>query len=1056
MAIGGGKFKKKSDKKRYFEEQADESATPEPQSSEVQARPAKIVFDDEGEQRVVPIDYTAGETGTSSRATGAGRKKAHANGEDDDHEGDEDEEEDQLTRLWYNNFEPYNLVGEMVDMKDAELAELRNICKVAFEAECRARKRYDPSDAKWLLSALEKGTLRDRANAGALLVQTNPFCHLHALDTLVGMVKPSNKGFLDVVEVLTELMLKSLMPTHRKLITLPMRGTDWKNVQKLQTLEKPIRDQIYAHWHFEDQLREHYFAFVTNLSTILHTGQEPAKLKVIGHVAKLFSNVPELERLLLTALVNKLGDPLRPVASKVLYHLQQIVRRHSAMAFIITGEVEKLLFRNNVAPMAQYYSLSFLAAIGSFGDFPTCQKMINICFSYFKILTEKGEINSRTMQSILTCLRKAIANVKRDVDLAEVVEPGLLDVIYRMIHLADFPIGCQGLSLLLEITERKGYEQDRFYNALYRKLLDPELASIGPRITNVFFYILHRAMQNDPIPERAQAFVKRLLQVAFHFPAARLCGALIVVSKVLRKRKVLLKDGQTPPDDDAVEEVAVEERKEDLDDQEEDVEGKQDVSKQAENKVHRAPTRYDAFRRASEFAGAQYTLRYELVRYRSHFHPTVQKFAESILANSALTYYGDPLQDFSLGRFLDRFAFKNPKKPKTVKDENGDERLRPQIPGVAMRKSDYAPAGFRALPVNALAKDKCAEDDEFILKFLEQKRLRLQRAQERKKAKGGDDEDEDSDVDSLNDDEFDAYLDQLGVPGGTGQDADMDGGNEVDFMQELEQELAKERKGKQSAGKKAAKNDEDDEDGLDDWDYVDDEDDDDDGAEGDDDSDDDRPRKIRRDGDVREDDGEFSDGGSISLEEDEDEDFDMADLDDDNDNDDVGSDDDAVDEPMPKKRKKLSAKSTGMVSQREFARKLKTSDVNSLFAAADDFSELLEGNVDPLGGDGRGAGKKKGGGGMMKKASKRQFEAHGTEAEVFNQDASSMKQLAWEASRFSDHGRGGGKRFGGRGGGAGRTNFQKRGGGGGFGRGRGGGKKFAGGGRGGGRPMGRK
>lgn len=85
-------------------------------------------------------------------------------------------------------------------------------------------------------------------------------------------------------------------------------------------------------------------------------------------------------------------------------------------------------------------------------------------------------------------------------------------------------------------------------------------------------------------------------------------------------------------------------------------------------------------------------------------------------ADSALTYYGDPLQDFSLGRFLDRFAFKNPKKPKTVKDENGEERLRPQIPGVAMRKSDYAPAGFRALPVNALAKDKCAEDDEFILK----------------------------------------------------------------------------------------------------------------------------------------------------------------------------------------------------------------------------------------------------------------------------------------------------------------------------------------------------
>uniref|UniRef100_A0A182MRX5 CCAAT-binding factor domain-containing protein n=1 Tax=Anopheles culicifacies TaxID=139723 RepID=A0A182MRX5_9DIPT len=1045
MAIGRDTFKKKNEKKRYFEQQSEETESSAQANSGVKNRPAKIVFDDDGEQRVVPIDYTTEETG--KHKAGAGKRKHMSTGEGTGNpDSESDENEDQLAVQWFKHYEAYNLVGEMEDMKDAELAELRSVCKAAFEAECHSRKKKDTSDGKWLQSALEKGTMRDRANAGALLVQTNPLCHLQALDTLVGMVKSSNKGFLDVIEVLTELMLKSLMPSHRKLITLPMRGSDWKHLQKQTNLEKSERDKIYAHWYFEDQLREHYFSFVSNLTTILHTGQEDGKLKTIGHAAKLFANVPEMERLMLTALVNKLGDPSRKVASKVLYHLQQIVRQHTLMSFIVTCEVEKLLFRNNLALSAQHFALSYLASIASFGDFATCQKMVNICFSFFKILTEKGEINSRTMQSILTCLRKAIKSVKRNVDLAEVVDPKLLNVIYRMIHLADISIGCQGLSLLLEITERKGREQNRFYNALYRKMLDPQLASVGPRISNIFFYILHRAMQTDPLPHRAQAFVKRLLQVAFYFPAARLCGALIVISKVLRKRKTLLMDGQEPPTDaelQALLERAPENHEENGDHDGEDVE---DGGEKVPDKVVqiRLPVKYDAFGRSSEFAGAQYSVKYELVRYLSYYHPTVQKFAQSILTNSALTYYGDPLVDFSLGRFLDRFAFKNPKKPRTEKDENGVEQLRPRIIGVAQRKSDYVPSGFRALPVNSLTKEQCAEDDEYIFKFLEQKRHRIQRVKERKAAKGKPGEDDiDSDVDSLNDDEFDAYLDTLGVPGASGQDADVDGGAEVDFMQELEQEMTKERKGgKKSGGRRGEQDDEDDDmGGLDDWDDVGEEDGDDEDADG---SDDGRPRAGRVRRDAIDEDGEFSDGGSISLEEDEDFDGDDESMDD-------ASDDE---EPAPKKSKKASSKtSAGMVSQREFARKLKTADMSSLFAAADDFSELLESNVESA----MDGGKKKGGGSIKKAAKKQMFDSHGTEAEVFNRDESSIKQLAWEASRFSDRssrnrgGRGGGKHFGGRGGsgGAGRSHFQKRGGGrgGSYARGRGGGKKYGGRGR---------
>ncbi|XP_052872144.1 CCAAT/enhancer-binding protein zeta [Anopheles cruzii] len=974
MVTDGSKVKKKDARKRYFEQPNAENGKQEPGVQ----KPKKIVFGDDGQQREVPVP----DAGDPAQPTTGQKRKFQRKGSSLTLPGDDDEP----VKRWYDHYDGYNTVGEVVEMKDAEIEELRKLCKAAFEAECRIRTKDNPSDARWLQSAMEKGTSRDRASSAALLVQSNPFCNLDALETVIAMVKPSNKGHQSVVEVVTELMLKSLMPASRKLIAIPLRGADWRNVQR-QELPKTVRDPLLAHWHFEDRLRELYFNFLTNLSVVLHSGQEDSKCKTIVYTARLFADVPEKEAFLLTVLTNKLGDPSRPVAVKALYHLQQVVRKHSAMASIVATETEKLLFRNNVSSMAQHYGLSFLSSIAPYGDFATCQKLINICFAFFKILTERGEINSRTMQAILACLRKAIGSVKRDVAVADIVQPELLNVIYRMVHLADIAIGCQGLSLLLEVTERPGREQNRFYNTLYRKLLDPQLASVGPRISTVFFYILHRALQNDPIPDRALAFIKRLLQVSYYFPPARVCGTLIVISKVLRKRRQLLQpdlplappapalndeepDNQGPilaPDDD----------------------GEEEEDKKPTKKPGPGPVlRYDAFHRVSEFAGAKFTLRYELVRYLDYFHPTVQKFAECILTNAPLSYYGDPLRDFSLGHFLDRFAFKNPKKLKTTTDANGVEVARPRPLGVAQRKSDYVPKGSRALAVEELTKERCTEDEQYIFQFLERKRERSRRAVERKKALAKDDEgaeddeEEESDVDSLDDDDFDAYLDRLGVPGGRDDSANVDK-SELDFMTELEQD----REQKANRRKRGKKDDpeDDDDDGddvaLDDWVDVEGDEDDEGGEES---------GEEYSGGEDGADDGEFSDGGSISLDEDED----FADGDDDEESEEEGEQEMSEDEEEPVAKKKKRAPKA--LSDRDFARKLKSTDMNSLFAAADDFSELLEGNVGLA--EGKGSGKK-GGGGKQRKQD--QF-VHGTDMEVFNQDGSSVKQLAWEQSRLSD------------------------------------------------------
>lgn len=52
---------------------------------------------------------------------------------------------------------------------------------------------------------------------------------------------------------------------------------------------------------------------------------------------------------------------------------------------------------------------------------------------------------------------------------------------------------------------------DRFYAALYRKLLDVEHSSAQER---QLFILLVKALKNDSVDQRVIAFIKRLLQVS--------------------------------------------------------------------------------------------------------------------------------------------------------------------------------------------------------------------------------------------------------------------------------------------------------------------------------------------------------------------------------------------------------------------------------------------------------------------------------------------------------------------------------------------------------------
>lgn len=278
--------------------------------------------------------------------------------------------------------------------------------------------------------------------------------------------------------------------------------------------------------------------------------------------------------------------------------------------------------------------------------------------------------------------------------------------------------------------------------------------------------------------------------------------------------------------------------------------------------------------------------------------------------DETIKFYGDPLVDFSLTHFLDRFAFKNPKK-------DGDQK--PESLVKSIHNKNYTPKGSRGQSVQNLTSVNCSEEEKFIFAYLDKKRER--------RALFGLDNDGDR-VDDVDDDEFDAYLDSLGGKRSGKGEGDIDDEEEFDFLGDMDEGSTKKPKHKRG----------DDDEAAGDWDSDDDDEDDGDGGAG-----------VSGPGwetsgrrrmaiefgfhftQVDDEDDEFdgSDGGSISLDENDD-DEDDDDDDDDDEPDGLFESDDDDDEPndsdedMSESGVRPAKKQAKPMSSKDFQRKLKS------------------------------------------------------------------------------------------------------------------------------------
>jgi ribosome biogenesis protein MAK21 len=222
---------------------------------------------------------------------------------------------------------------------------------------------------------------------------------------------------------------------------------------------------------------------------------------------------------------------------------------------------------------------------------------------------------------------------------------------------------------------------DRFMNSLYAKLAvgqTPELRLVSKRHThllNLTFSAMCQDVETTQTPSasdveahtraetRLHAFIRRLVQLACFGEANVSAGVLFLISQVIQKHPGLQSAVSQP------EPILAQEEEEDEDDDGDDEEAEGKEAGKGEGTTtpgaSRTPAsksqRYDPTKRNPAFSDAGSSCSWDIVALLHHWHPSVAMFASHVLDGTPIEYKSDPMLDFTLGAFLERFVYKNPK-----------------------------------------------------------------------------------------------------------------------------------------------------------------------------------------------------------------------------------------------------------------------------------------------------------------------------------------------------------------------------------------------------------
>lgn len=332
-----------------------------------------------------------------------------------------------------------------------------------------------------------------------------------------------------------------------------------------------------------------------------------------------------------------------------------------------------------------------------------------------------------------------------------------VNTLYRITHNGTFNAAIQAMSLLFSIAQTKESGLDRFYRALYESLLDPRLITSSKQ--TMYLNLLFKALKVDANLKRIKAFVKRIVQIASQHMPSFICGLFYILSQIMDIHSGVRTMLTTPEEDDE------EEHFKDADSEDEEGAQKTDNNKDVNGY-------YDGKKREPQFARAERSCLWELIAFKSHYHPSVAKYAQLLFDGVKIDDKPD-LHNHTLNHFLDRFVYRTPKKQQTTRGSSIMQPLASRRDGglVSIRQS------VTEAPVNSVEfwrkqVDSVPVDEVFFHKYFTQKRAREQEdpaAKKRRKLEDDVDTFDDSDNEDGQEDEIWKAM-MRSVPGGVDED----------------------------------------------------------------------------------------------------------------------------------------------------------------------------------------------------------------------------------------------------------------------------------------------
>jgi ribosome biogenesis protein MAK21 len=535
---------------------------------------------------------------------------------------------------------------------------------------------------------------------------------------------------------------------------------------------------LMAMWLLEDGIKTRFAQFLEVLEDGLHDSMVHIKRARMVTVYELLVASPEAETTLLSMLVNKLGDSDRKIASKAQFLLNELLDKNPGMKIAVIKEVERVIFRPHVKQRAQYYSLIFLnEMLFTDGEYMLAQALIGIYFTLFTAtITEaiptiddravsrkkflqrnqkrlksgakgvKGDkvrkaaaknqdegLSKKLLGALLTGVTRALpfarAVPEGDDAAREAIDGVVMDhtaTLFKLVNatlednLGHFAVAVQALALLHQVIPLHAELQSRFYQTLYKTLLSPGIGHNSK--TMLYLNILFKTIKNDPVSARAQAFTKRLLQVAPVQGTPFLCASLFLISEVSKSQPAILealKAVDTAMSDSKPDVAEVE-------DEDEDDEDAEPKAPRLEAVMRERTLHYDENEGDPLFARANLTALWEVMPLVSHYHPSVARFATQLVTGEPIAYAGNPLEGFTRMRFLDKFVQKSEKsadklsksalrhRPQAIVTLGGATEHEQQITTLRVTGKDFATMNESVVP----------ETDKFFYQYFKEKRDR--------------------------------------------------------------------------------------------------------------------------------------------------------------------------------------------------------------------------------------------------------------------------------------------------------------------------------------------